>query len=99
MAIGAKDHIDKLLVKKYSDKSVDNHDKLESTISAEDVMRIMNYVSTNTITQMKLSRRLSIATLLLHLVSISVFIFLLLEYQHIIILIIHTINSKLKIVL
>lgn len=61
MAIGAKDHIDKLLVKKYSDKSVDNHDNLESTISAEDVMRIMNYVSTNTITQMKLSRRLSIA--------------------------------------
>ena len=61
MAIGAKDHIDKLLVQKYSDKQVDNHGNDQSTISADDVMRIMNYVSTNTMTQMKLSRRLSIA--------------------------------------
>ncbi len=61
MAIGAKDYIDKLLVKKYSDKQVDKHEITESAISADDVMRIMNYVSTNTMTQMKLSRRLSIA--------------------------------------
>lgn len=61
MAIGAKDHIDRLLVKKYSDKQVDNHNVEESVISADDVMRIMNYVSTNTMTQIKLSRRLSIA--------------------------------------
>ncbi len=61
MAIGAKDHIDKLLVQKYSDKQVDKHEYEQSAISAEDVMRIMNYVSTNTMTQMKLSRRLSIA--------------------------------------
>ena len=61
MAIGAKDTIDKLLVQKYSDKQVDKHEITESAISADDVMRIMNYVSTNTMTQMKLSRRLSIA--------------------------------------
>lgn len=61
MAIGAKDNIDKLLVQKYSDKQVDKHEITESAISADDVMRIMNYVSTNTMTQMKLSRRLSIA--------------------------------------
>ena len=61
MAVGAKDRIDKLLVQKYSDKQADNHDMQESVISADDVMRIMNYVSTNTMTQMKLSRRLSIA--------------------------------------
>lgn len=61
MSIGAKDHIDKLLVQKYSDKQVDKHEYEQSAISAEDVMRIMNYVSTNTMTQMKLSRRLSIA--------------------------------------
>lgn len=61
MAIGAKDYIDKLLVQKYSDKQVDNPEVAESAISADDVMRIMSYVSTNTMTQMKLSRRLSIA--------------------------------------
>ena len=61
MYIGAKDKIDKLLVQKYSDKQVDKHEYEQSAISAEDVMRIMNYVSTNTMTQMKLSRRLSIA--------------------------------------
>ena len=61
MAIGAKDTIDKLLVQKYSDKQFDKHEITESAISADDVMRIMNYVSTNTMTQMKLSRRLSIA--------------------------------------
>lgn len=61
MGIGAKDTIDRLLVQKYSDKQVDKHDMEQSAISADDVMRIMNYVSTNTMTQMKLSRRLSIA--------------------------------------
>lgn len=61
MAVGARDHIDRLLVKKYSDKNADNHDNLESTISADDVMKIMSYVSTNTITQLKLSRKLTIA--------------------------------------
>ena len=60
MAIGARDHIDKAIVKKYSDKQVDKHDIEQSVISADDVMKIMNYVSTNSITQMKLSRRLSI---------------------------------------
>ena len=61
MSIGAKDYIDRLLVEKYSDKQDDNHEIEQSAISADDVMRIMNYVSTNTMTQMKLSRRLSIA--------------------------------------
>lgn len=61
MAIGAKDRIDKLLVQKYSDKEVDKHELEESVISADDVMKIMGYVSMNTMTQMKLSRRLSIA--------------------------------------
>ena len=60
MAIGARDRIDKAIVKKYSDKQVDKHDIEQSAISADDVMKIMNYVSTNSVTQMKLSRRLSI---------------------------------------
>lgn len=61
MAIGARDNIDRLLVQKYSDKQVDKHDNEQSTISADDVMKIMNYVSTNTMTQIQLSRRLSVA--------------------------------------
>jgi len=61
MGIGAKDYIDKLLVEKYSDEKVDNHENLQSTISADDVMKVMGAISSNSITQMKLSRKLSIA--------------------------------------
>lgn len=61
MTIGARDRIDRLLVEKYSDKQVDNHEMKESVISADDVMKIMNYVSTNTITQVQLTRKLTIA--------------------------------------
>ena len=35
MAIGAKDHIDQLLVKKYAQSQVDNHDNTASMISPE----------------------------------------------------------------
>jgi len=61
MGIGAKDYIDKLLVEKYSNERVDNHENLKSMISADDVMKVMSAMSSNSITQMKLSRRLSIA--------------------------------------
>ena len=30
MAVGAEDYIDQLLVKKYADEKVDNHDDMES---------------------------------------------------------------------
>jgi hypothetical protein len=61
MGIGAKDYIDKLLVEKYSDEKVDNHENLKSTISADDVLKVMGVISSNSITQMQLSRKLSIA--------------------------------------
>ena len=61
MGIGAKDHIDRLLVSKYSDKQVDNHEVVQSAISANDVLKIMSYVSTNSMQQIKLSRKLSMA--------------------------------------
>lgn len=61
MTIGAKDTIDKLLVEKYSDEKVDNHENVQSTISADDVMKVMSFMSSNSLTQMKLSRKLSIA--------------------------------------
>ena len=44
MAIGARDFIDKLLVEKYAQEKVDNHDEgsLVSKVSADDMMSAMN---------------------------------------------------------
>ena len=44
MAVGARDFIDKLLVEKYAQEKVDNHDEgaLTSKVSAEDMMSAMN---------------------------------------------------------
>ena len=45
MAIGARDYIDKLLVKKYADEKVDNHDALESMIDPQKMLDAMNDVA------------------------------------------------------
>ena len=42
MAVGARDYIDQLLVKKYADEKVDNHDALESMIDPNKLMDTMN---------------------------------------------------------
>ena len=43
MSIGAKDKIDKLLVKKYAQQQVDNHDlTATSMVSAEKMLEAMN---------------------------------------------------------
>ena len=44
MAVGARDYIDKLLVEKYSQEKVDNHDDsaFTSKVSAEDMLNAMN---------------------------------------------------------
>ena len=42
MAIGAKDYIDQLLVKKYSQEKVDNHDNVPSMVNPEKMMEAMN---------------------------------------------------------
>ncbi len=43
MAVGAQDRIDKLLVKKYAEKQVDNHDMAaKSMINPEKMMDAMN---------------------------------------------------------
>lgn len=60
MAIGAKDFIDKLLVEKYAKEKVDNHDNLESRISAEEVMEVMSVASNNALNYLKLSQKLAI---------------------------------------
>ena len=45
MAVGARDYIDKLLVKKYADEKVDNHDALESMINPEKMLETMNDIA------------------------------------------------------
>ena len=45
MAIGARDYIDKLLVKKYADEKVDNHDALESMVDPNKMLEAMNDVA------------------------------------------------------
>ena len=47
MSIGAHDYIDQLLVKKYSQEKVDNHDNVASMVNPEEMMRAMDdYAST-----------------------------------------------------
>ena len=61
MAIGARDFIDKLLVEKYAQEKVDNHDEdsLVSKISAEDMYESMNMSANNYKTMLALNNRLT----------------------------------------
>lgn len=61
MAIGAKDFIDKLLVEKYAQEKVDNHndDAFTSRISANDVMSVMDASANNFKTMLTLNKRLT----------------------------------------
>ena len=45
MAVGARDYIDQLLVKKYADEKVDNHDALESMVDPNKMLEVMNDVA------------------------------------------------------
>ena len=42
MAIGATDYIDQLLVKKYAQEKVDNHENTVSMVNPEKMMSVMN---------------------------------------------------------
>ena len=61
MAVGARDFIDKLLVEKYAQEKVDNHDEgaLVSRISADDMMSAMNTSANNFKTMLELNKRLT----------------------------------------
>ena len=61
MTIGAREFIDKLLVEKYSNTQVENHnaDALESKVSADDMMYAMNASATNFKTMIALNKRLT----------------------------------------
>lgn len=58
MAVGARDYIDKLLVKKYADEKVDNHEALESMIDPNKMLEAMNDVATIQRNMFMLSQKL-----------------------------------------
>lgn len=62
MAIGARDFIDKLLVEKYAQEKVDNHDEssLVSKVSADDMYESMNICANNFKTMLALNNRLTV---------------------------------------
>ena len=61
MAVGARDFIDKLLVEKYAQEKVDNHDESSyvSRVSADDMYESMNMSANNFRTMMALNNRLT----------------------------------------
>ena len=61
MAVGAKDFIDRMLVEKYSQEKVDNHDEngLVSRISASDMLDAMNDTANHYKNMLMLNQRLS----------------------------------------
>ena len=61
MKIGARDMIDKLLVEKYAQEKVDNHDDnaLVSKVSANDMLYAMNASANNYRTILGLNNRLA----------------------------------------
>lgn len=61
MAIGAEDYIDQLLVKKYAEEKVDNHDNMESMVDPNKMMGVMNDYAEMYKNMMILKQRLNIA--------------------------------------
>ena len=58
MAVGARDYIDKLLVKKYADEKVDNHEAVESMVDPKKMLEAMNDVAEVQKNMFMLSQRL-----------------------------------------
>ena len=61
MAIGARDYIDKLLVKKYADEKVDNHDAMESMVNPEKMLEAMKDQAEMYRNMIAIKQRLNIA--------------------------------------
>ena len=61
MAVGARDYIDKLLVEKYSQEKVDNHDDnaLVSKVNADDMLNAMNTSANHYKNMLALNNRLT----------------------------------------
>ena len=61
MGIGAEDYIDKMLVQKYQEEKVDNHDNVESMVDPEKMLGAMNDYASTLKNMVELRQRLNIA--------------------------------------
>ena len=61
MSIGAEDYIDQLLVKKYAEEKVDNHDNMESMVDPKAMYGAMNDYASMQKNMMLLKQKLNIA--------------------------------------
>ena len=61
MGIGAEDYIDKMLVQKYQEEKVDNHDAVESMVDPNKMLEAMNDYAATVRNMMELRQRLNIA--------------------------------------
>ena len=61
MAIGARDYIDKMLVKKYAQQQVDNHENTVSMVNPEKMMSAMNDLVSMSRNMFVLNQQLNIA--------------------------------------
>ena len=61
MGIGAEDYIDKMLVQKYQEEKVDNHDSMESMVDPEKMLGAMNDYASTLRNMVQLRQRLNIA--------------------------------------
>ena len=59
MAIGARDYIDQLLVKKYANEKMDNHDGATSMVDPEKMMEAMNDYASMSRNMFALSQKLN----------------------------------------
>ena len=61
MGVGADHYIDKMLVQKYQEERVDNHDNMESMVNPNKMMEAMNDYAATVRNMMELRQRLNIA--------------------------------------
>ncbi|MBR1423981.1 hypothetical protein IJ579_00285 [bacterium] len=61
MGVGADDYIDKMLVQKYQEEKVDNHENVESMVDPDRMLEVMNDYASTLKNMMSLSQRLNIA--------------------------------------
>ena len=61
MGVGAEDYIDKMLVQKYQEEKVDNHDNIESMVDPNKMLEAMNDYASTLRNMMELRQRLNIA--------------------------------------
>jgi hypothetical protein len=61
MGVGAEDYIDKMLVQKYQEEKVDNHDGTESMVDPQKMLEAMNDYASTLRNMVQLRQRLNIA--------------------------------------